>query len=474
MNKLIPTIGIEVHIELISNAKIFSQSENSYGGLPNTKTNIIDLGYPGSLPTINKKIVEQGLKIALSLNSKINKLMTFDRKIYFYPDLSKGYQLTQRLTPIGYDGYIEIISNGKIKRINIEEMHIEEDTAKSIHENDKTLLNYNRSGIPLIEIVSKPDISNEEEAYTYLESLRLIMLYLGVSDVKIEEGSMRCDANISLKKEGSNILGTKVEIKNIGSISDVSSAISYEIKRQEVIINSGKEVISETRRWDSKTNSTIAMRIKNEESFLFFPDPDIPKIKITDEWLNNIKNNLPILPNELKNKYIEYNINDVCIKTLLQNKNLCLFYELVIKDNVNKINAANILTGDILSFLNKKNIDINETKLTVENYIKLLKALESNTISKNQAKDIIPIMMQGSDVNQIIKDKNMIQLTDDNVLRCIIIKIIEENNQSVLDYINGNDRALKHLMGMIMKETKQSANPVLAKDILIEELEKNS
>ncbi len=461
-----PTIGIEVHVELKSMAKAFSLSKNNFNDEVNSNINVIDLGHPGVLPRVNKGVIDMALKACLALNFKINRLMHFDRKNYFYPDLPKGYQITQQDTPIGYDGYVEV-SN---KKIYLERMHIEEDTCKSIHTTD-TLLNFNRSGVPLIEIVTKPCIESGAEAMEYLEKLRETLLYLGISDVKIEEGSMRCDVNVSVSD--SDKLGTKCEVKNIGSISNVGLAIDYEIKRQEELIKKGGKIVPQTRRFDDKTKTTILMRYKETgNDYRYFPEPDIPFIYIDDEWLKNISDNMPVLTDELKNKYVSLGINSNNIKTIIANRNICNFLEEVIED-VNPVIASNLLTGDILSYLNKNIIKIEDTKLTKNNFIKLVNLLDKKTISSKQAKEIINIILEDEkDVLEIVKENNLEQISDDSLILDIVTKVIKNNPDSVKDFKDGKDRAIKYLMGQIMKESKGQINPNLANEALIRELSK--
>ena len=461
-----PTIGIEVHVELKSMAKAFSLSKNNFNDEVNSNINVIDLGHPGVLPRVNKGVIDMALKACLALNFKINRLMHFDRKNYFYPDLPKGYQITQQDTPIGYDGYVEV-SN---KKIYLERMHIEEDTCKSIHTTD-TLLNFNRSGVPLIEIVTKPCIESGAEAMEYLEKLRETLLYLGISDVKIEEGSMRCDVNVSVSD--SDKLGTKCEVKNIGSISNVGLAIDYEIKRQEELIKKGGKIVPQTRRFDDKTKTTILMRYKETgNDYRYFPEPDIPFIYIDDEWLKNISDNMPVLTDELKNKYVSLGINSNNIKTIIANRNICNFLEEVIED-VNPVIASNLLTGDILSYLNKNIIKIEDTKLTKNNFIKLVNLLDKKTISSKQAKEIINIILgDEKDVLEIVKENNLEQISDDSLILDIVTKVIKNNPDSVKDFKDGKDRAIKYLMGQIMKESKGQINPNLANEALIRELSK--
>ena len=461
-----PTIGIEVHVELKSNAKVFSLSKNNFNDAVNSNINVIDLGYPGVLPILNKGVIDDALKACLALNFKINRLMHFDRKNYFYPDLPKGYQITQQDTPIGYDGYVEI-SN---KKIYLERMHIEEDTCKSLHTTD-TLLNFNRAGVPLLEIVTKPCISSGKEAIEYLEKLRETLLYLGISDVKIEEGSMRCDVNVSVSN--TDVLGTKVEVKNIGSISNVGVAIDYEIQRQQQLLASNEVIVEQTRRFDDKTKTTVLMRYKETgNDYRYFPEPDIPYVYIDDQWLNEIKNSMPILTDELKSKYTNLGLNTNNIKTIISNKDVCNFLESVI-EKVNPNIAANLLTGDILSYFNKNYIKLEESKLTKNNFIKLVELLDKKTISSKQGKEVINILMEtGKDVLDIVKENNMEQISDDNLVLDIVTKVINNNPDSIKDFKEGKDRAVKYLMGQIMKDSKGQVNPALANQLLISELNK--
>lgn len=468
---LVPTIGIEVHVELKSKTKVYSDSLNSFNEEANTNVNVIDLGYPGTLPKLNKEVINMALKAALALNCKINRTMHFDRKNYFYPDLPKGYQITQSKTPIGYDGYITIEVDGVSKKIEIERLHIEEDTCKSIHSSEGTLLNFNRAGVPLIEIVTKPVIKSEKEAVAYIEALREILLYLEISDVKIEEGSMRCDANVSLSEEGSNVLGTKTEIKNIGSITNVATSIKYEMARQLELINQGEVIVEETRRFDDKNNTTIRMRVKETgNDYRYFPEPDLPPVIISDEWVKEMNDAIPLLPSELRVQYRSLGINENNIKTIISNLELCKFVEQIIKE-ANPVIACNLLTGDILSYLNKNNLTIAESNLTTANLKKVVEMLEANVISSKQVKNIIPeLLEQKTDIEQYINSLGLVQISDTDSLQPIIEEVINDNPESIVDYKAGKDRAVSYLMGQIMKKTKGQANPQLVMNILIESL----
>lgn len=471
---LVPTIGIEVHVELKSKAKVYSTAKNEFSYESNTNVTLIDLGYPGTLPKLNREVVNMALKAALALNCEISKDMHFDRKNYFYPDLPKGYQITQSMTPIGHDGYLEIEVNGKKKQIGIERIHIEEDTCKSIHGETGTLLNFNRAGVPLVEIVSKPVIETPEEAVLYLEKLRETLLYLGISDVKIEEGSMRCDANISLHEENTDTFGTKCEIKNIGSIHNVGVSLHYEENRQREILENGGQILhEETRRFDDKTGKTILMRTKETgNDYRYFPEPDLPMIHLTLEEIENTKKQLPIMPDVLRENYRKLGLNENQIKTIIAARDLCEFYEQERKlcdANV----LANYLTGDILSFLNREKININELKMDVKELEEFVNRMAKKEFSSKQGKELLNELLEnGGKVEEVVKKLGLAQISDTSVLEEMIIKIVNNHPDSVKDYKEGKDRAIKFLMGQVMKETKGQANPSLAMEILKAELSK--
>ncbi len=468
---LIPTIGIEIHVELKSKGKVFSKGKNEFSTYPNTNVTVLDLGYPGILPQLNKEVINMGIAASLAFHAEIAKEMHFDRKNYFYPDLPKGYQITQQKTPIGSNGYIEIERNGVKKKIRIERLHIEEDTCKSIHTEHATLLNFNRAGVPLIEIVSKPDIESAEEAVLYVEKLRETLLYLGISDVKIEEGSMRCDVNVSVHEDGTPF-GTKVEIKNIGSISNVGVAINYEIKRQTEMLKNNVKIVEETRRFDDKTMTTIAMRTKETgNDYRYFPEPDLPYIHVNEAWIKKIEEKMPIMPEVLREIYQKLGINEKNINAILSNKKMCDFYE-EMRKNMNPIILSNLLTGDIISFMNKNSLEFEDIKLEKNNLGGLVEALERNDISSKQGKEILPILItEGGDYNTLINKLGMKQISDADSLLELVSKVIDENPESVIDFKAGKDRATKYLMGQIMKASRGQANPALVNKLLIEVLE---
>ncbi len=470
--KYIPTIGIEVHCELKTQNKAFSNSKNTYGLTANSVVNEIDLGYPGTLPTLNKEIFDLGIKCAKALNCKINKSTYFDRKNYFYPDNSKNYQITQKSYPIGYDGYVEIDKNNKKKKIFIEEMHLEEDTAKSFHENKTTLLDFNRAGIPLIEIVSKPNIDNEYEAISYVEKLREILSYSDISDVKIEEGSLRCDVNVSIRKNETDPLGTKVEIKNIGSINSIKLAIISELERQEKLLDSNEIITEQTRRYDEKSNTTILMRTKESKNdYRYFAEPDIPKVIISDEWIDSII--VPTLPDEIRNRYRKYGISEVGIGVLILYKDLNKFLDETISLGGDPVISANLLTGDILSIINKSNISIYNSKITPKSLKSLVDKLTTNEISSKMSKTIIPIMLENDkDIETIIKEEGLIKISNVDELTNIIDTIINNNKSFIEENMNNTIKVEKYIIGLLMKETKGNADPIISNELISIELRK--
>ena len=473
MSNYIPTIGVEVHVELKTKTKIFSNSTNGYGEMANSLTNVVDLGYPGTLPTLNKEVLNLAIKAATVLNCKIRREMHFDRKNYFYPDNSKNYQITQSRTPIGYDGYVEIEVNGVKKKIEIEEMHIEEDTCKSTHRGTKTLLDFNRAGVPLIEIVTKPCMASGEEAKAYLEKLRELLFYSDISDCKIEEGSMRADANVSIRKNESDPFGTKAEIKNIGSITNVGISIEKEIERQSKLYDNGETFKPQTRRYDDKIGDTVLMRVKETgNDYRYFPEPDIPFVYVTDEMIERVVATIPMLPDERRKIYIEKGVPEVNANKIVQNRSLSDYFNELLEENTNFKIASNLLLGDIAAYLNKEEKLITETTLTKDRFLELIKNMEDNTLTSKNLKDILnKVLEDTSSISDIIKSSGIENITDDSAIRDVVRKVIEANPGSVEDYKTGHDRAIKFLMGQVMKESKGSANPKMAMDILVEELQ---
>ena len=465
------TIGLEVHVELNTNSKFFSSSLNNYNSLPNHNVNYIDLAYPGTLPTLNKEAINQGIRAAILLNASINKEMHFDRKNYFYPDIPKNYQITQNTTPIGVNGYIEIEVNGVKKKIRIHDLHLEEDTSKSIHKEDKSYLDFNRAGLPLLEIVSEADMESGEEAVLYLEKLRELFLYAGISDCKIEEGSMRCDANISISK--TDKLGTKVEIKNIGSISNVGIAIDKEAKRQEELLTKGEVIKEQTRRYDDNLKDTVLMRYKETgNDYRYFKEADIPMFYLTDEEIEEIKNSLPMTAEKLRKVFKENGILDINIEKLIKNKDYSLMLSKIIDKDYSLVIASNLLLGPVSQYLNETSKNILDTLLDIDRFEKILKAFSNEEIDNKMFKDMLKDFMENEeDVELIIKNYKA-SLMDTDTLREIIIEIINNSKSEVEEIKAGNERKIQYLVGQTMKKTSGKVSPKSINEIINEELGK--
>ena len=468
MNEYKTTVGIEVHCELKTNSKMFTSSINNYGGMANVNICEIDFALPGTLPCINEYGIELGLKAALALNCEINKKVMFDRKNYFYPDLPKGYQITQARNPIGVNGHVEIEVDGVKKKIGIHDIHIEEDTSKSTHGTSESYLDFNRNGVPLIEIVSEPDISSDKEAMAYLEKLKEILLYTNVSDCKMEEGSMRCDVNVSVSK--TNNLGTRTETKNIGSISSVGRTINVEAKRQISELENGNIIREETRRFDEKQDKTMLMRVKETgNDYRYFPEPDIPSFTLDDEYIEKVKSTIEVLPDERRIIYLNNGINPVNIEKIIANKEIS---DYLLDLDCNLVIASNLLLGEISAYLNKNNKKLNETRLNKEKFKLLVDKLDKKEINNQIFKEILITLMEtDEDLNKIVENKKINELTEED-LKNIVEKVVSANPDSVQDYKDGKDRAIKYLMGQIMKETKGAANPSLVNELLTLELSK--
>lgn len=465
------TIGLEVHVELNTNSKFFSSSLNNYNSLPNHNVNYIDLAYPGTLPTLNKEAINQGIRAAILLNASINKEMHFDRKNYFYPDIPKNYQITQNTTPIGVNGYIEIEVNSVKKKIRIHDLHLEEDTAKSIHKEDKSYLDFNRAGLPLLEIVSEADMESGEEAVLYLEKLRELFLYAGISDCKIEEGSMRCDANISISK--TDKLGTKVEIKNIGSISNVGIAIDKEAKRQEELLTKGEVIKEQTRRYDDNLKDTVLMRYKETgNDYRYFKEADIPMFYLTDEEIEEIKNSLPMTAEKLRKVFKENGILDINIEKLIKNKDYSLMLSKIIDKDYSLVIASNLLLGPVSQYLNETSKNILDTLLNIDRFEKILKAFSNEEIDNKMFKDMLKDFMENEeDVELIIKNYKA-SLMDTDTLREIIVEIINNSKSEVEEIKAGNERKIQYLVGQTMKKTSGKVSPKSINEIINEELGK--
>ncbi|WP_028784692.1 Asp-tRNA(Asn)/Glu-tRNA(Gln) amidotransferase subunit GatB [Thalassobacillus devorans] len=469
-------IGLEVHVELKTNSKIFSPSPNMFGDEPNTNVNPIDLGYPGVLPVLNEEAVNFAMKAAMALNCEIATDTKFDRKNYFYPDNPKAYQISQFDQPIGENGHIDIEVDGVKKRIGITRLHLEEDAGKLTHSDEGySLVDYNRQGTPLVEIVSEPDIRSPQEAYAYLEKLKNIIQYTGVSDCKMEEGSLRCDANLSLRPIGQEEFGTKTELKNLNSFSFVQKGLEFEEKRQAQVLLSGGEILQETRRYDEQTKETILMRVKEgSDDYRYFPEPDLVPLYIDDTWKERIRAEIPELPDARKKRYIEeLELPEYDAMVLTNNKDMSDFFEETINHGADVKQASNWLMGEVSAHLNKQQKEFDEIALTPESLAKMIKLLEDGTISSKIAKKVFAELVEkGGDPEKIVKEKGLVQISDEGQLTEIITRILDDNQQSIEDYKNGKDRALGFLVGQVMKETKGQANPPMVNKIILSEMEK--
>ncbi len=472
-------IGLEIHAQLLTNSKAYSSDANLYGSKPNTNVSTISLGHPGTLPTPNKKVIEYAVKLGIALGSKIRERNEYARKNYFYADLPKGYQITQDKTPICNGGSIKICDiNGINKIIRITRIHMEEDAGKSIHDLDPfhTLVDLNRAGVPLIEIVSEPDIRCSQEALEYINQVKKIVKYLDICDGNMEEGNLRCDANISMRIKGNKKFGTKVEIKNMNSTRNVKKAIDFEISRQIKILERNKKVVHETRSFNAINNSTISMRHKEQANdYRYFPEPDIQPIIITQEYISKIKKSLPPLPDDLYNKFIkEFNLSDYDAKILTEEKEIALFFDDLCNKTKNYKTAANIVNGAIKSHLNETATNINDLKITSQDIGELIdlidKGIVSNTIAINK---IFPEMIKKNKPAKLIaKENNWIQDSNEDAINKYISEAIKKYPQKVIEYKNGKKGLLGLFMGEVMKISKGNADPKLTSQLLKNELEK--
>ena len=464
-------IGLEIHVQLSTNSKLFSGGSTGFGAEPNTHVDLIDMGLPGVLPVANREAFYKAIRFGLATNAEINQTSSFDRKNYFYPDLPKGYQITQMAMPIVGKGSIKIDVDGSEKIINITRAHLEEDAGKSIHDlfDGETGVDLNRAGTPLLEIVSEPEISNAKEAVAYFKAVRQLVTFLDICDGNMAQGSMRCDVNVSIKKQEDEKLGTRAEIKNINSFKFIERAINFEIERQIRIIESGESVVQETRLYDSVKNETRSMRSKEEANdYRYFPCPDLLPVVISDNEFNDIKNNLPELPDEKEKRYMsEANLEEAEAKIISSSKTMAnMFEDACSKTDDSKL-VANWLVGDVSALLNKDNIDIEESKLSSNNFATLIERISDKTISGKIAKSVLEeVWESGHDVDNIIKDKGLVQIQDESVLEEIAQKIINDNPAQVSAYKGGKDKLFGFFVGQVMKETQGKANPKSVNDIL--------
>ena len=472
-------IGLEVHAQLLTQTKAYSNDENIYGAAPNTKTSAITLGHPGTLPVSNKKVIEYAVKLGLSVGAKIRKHNEYARKNYFYADLPKGYQITQDTTPICNGGVIEILDEkNKTKKINITRIHMEEDAGKSIHDLDpfNTLIDLNRAGVPLLEIVSEPEIKTGDEAFNYVMEVRKLVRYLDICDGNMEEGSLRCDANISVRIRGESKFGTKVEVKNMNSSRNVKNAIDFEIKRQIEVIENGGHIVHETRGFDAVKGITISQRHKEEANdYRYFPEPDLQPIEITKEYIEQIKKTLPLLPKELNTIYQrEYKLSQYDSNLLIEDKETALFFNEICALTNNYKLAANIINGVIKSYLNENGLTITQLDISAKNIANLIDLIEGNQISNTIATSkIFPLLISSKkSPKKIAEENNWIQESDNTILKDLILQALEKYPEKIQEYKNGKKGLIGLFMGEVMKISKGKADPKITNKLLRDILEK--
>ncbi len=464
-------IGLEVHIHLKTKTKAFCGCSTEFGHEPNSQVCPVCLGFPGSLPVLNKTALEYAIKVGLALSCQVQEYTKFDRKNYFYPDLPKNYQISQYDLPISKDGFLDIDLEGKTKRIKIRRVHLEEDAGKLIHKDEVSLVDFNRTGIPLLEIVSEPDINSPQEAYEYLTFLKSIIEYLGVSDCDMEKGSLRCDANISLKKKGARKLGTKTELKNMNSFKAVREALAFEIERQTELLSQAKAITQETLLWDEKNSQTLSMRSKEEaQDYRYFPEPDLPPFIITQDKIEGIKRTIPELPKEKMLRFIkDYGLSEYDAKILVFSKKDADYAQncLEVFPDKNKKPMVNWLIGPLLSEANLRNCNISDLKVSAQELAGLVNLVQRNEISNLNAKVVLTEMINiGKSAVAIVKEKDLIQISDSKELEKIVEQVLKDNPKSVDDYKQGNANALMFLVGQTMKKSEGKANPKVIQDIL--------
>lgn len=468
-------IGLEIHVELKTDTKIFSPAPSHFGAEPNTNIHITDLAYPGVLPVLNKQAIEYGMKASLALNCDISRHQHFERKHYYYPDNPKAYQITQDERPVGVGGWVDIEVDGQPKRIRLHHIHLEEDAGKLTHSKDGSLVDLNRQGTPLIEIVTEADIRSADEAYAFLEKLKAIIQYTGVSDVRMEEGSLRCDANISIRPYGQEAFGTKTELKNLNSFNFIRRGIEKEVARQKAILLNGGEIQQETRRYDESTGETILMRIKGSaDDYRFINDPDLPEVFVSEEWIERVQSEIPELPDARKARYMdEWGLPSYDAMVLTLTKEMSDFFEATVAEGADPKLASNWLMGEVSAYLNKEQLELHDTKLTPTNLAGMIQLIEDGTISSKIAKKLFAeLIKNGGEAEKIVKEKGMIQISDPAILLGFVTEVLDNNEQSIADFKEGKDRAIGFLVGQIMKASKGQANPPLVNKLLMEEIKK--
>ena len=474
-------IGLEVHTELQTTTKIFCGCKTSFGAEPNTNVCPVCLGLPGVLPVLNKRVLEFAVRAGLALNCEISRFSKFDRKNYYYPDLPKNFQTSQFDLPICERGHLDIEVNGEKKQIRITRAHMEEDAGKLVHhgtsitDSDYSLVDYNRTGTPLLEIVTEPDMRSAKEAVAYLEKMRAILQYIGISDCRMEEGSLRCDANVSVRPVGQKELGTKAEIKNINSFKGVEKAIEYEALRQAEILEDGGKIIQETRTWDEKEGVTKSMRTKEEANdYRYFPEPDLAPFTVSEEYIEDIRKTLPELPDERRERYIaNFGLSSTDAQYMTNDKDTSDYFEKVVAAGADPKASVNWIMGEFASQLSNAGIEIAKAPVTPENLAKLLALIAKGTISGKIAKKVFAEMWKdGADPEEIVKAQGLVQISDTGALKELVVKVIANNPKAVEDFKAGKKKAVGALVGQIMKETKGKANPKVINELLNDELKK--
>ena len=479
LNEWEPVIGLEIHVQLSTKSKLFSGASTNFGADPNTQACNIDLGLPGVLPVLNKEVLKMAVKFGLAINASINSPTSFARKNYFYPDLPKGYQISQLDNPIVEGGSIDVsISNGESKTIGITRAHLEEDAGKSLHEDYEgmTGVDLNRAGTPLLEIVSEPDLRSANEAVSYLKKIHSIVRYLEISDGNMAEGSMRCDANVSVRKKGETTLGTRTEIKNVNSFRFVEKAINYEIKRQVDLLLKGEEITQDTILYDSIKDETRPMRSKEfANDYRYFPEPDLLPVILESNFIKEVKQNLPELLEEKKIRFMnEFELSDYDADVLVADKGMASYYENVVQLTKEPKLSANWVMGDLSAFLNKENLDIADTKVSHENLSKLIQRISDNTISGKIAKEIFEIMWDdNNDPDAIIEERGLKQVTDSSEIESLVDKILEDNPNQLSQFRSGKEKLFGFFVGQVMKASGGKANPSQVNEILKSKLKNN-
>lgn len=468
-------IGLEIHVEMKTKSKMFSPAPINFSDDPNTDVTLLDMAFPGTMPVVNKEAVRNAIRMCNALHMHIDQELWFDRKNYFYSDLPKGYQITQQARPIGSEGYLEIEIDGKLRKIEIERLHMEEDTCKQLHFSNYTLLDYNRAGIPLIEIVSKPVMHSGEEAKKYVDKIRELVTFSGVSDGKMEEGSLRCDVNVSIRPYGETKFGTKVEIKNLNSIANIEKAIDYEIKRQSELLLLGQDVRQETRRFDESKKETVLMRVKTDAvDYKYFTEPNIVPIKISDEFVKDAIDTCPELYDHKLNRFVnDYNLDIVDAKILLNNIEIADFFEKICSFSKNYVAISKFVITEILGYLNKNNLVIKDFKVEPKYIAEMVDLLKTGEINSSQGKEIFAkVIKENKSPIAIKKESGVSLISDEDTIRKMVIDILEANETLKADFRAGKDRVKGFIMGNLMKQTHGKVNPAIANKIIIEELKK--